>query len=113
LLKHFELRRMDSWEGLAEPLSAGETDVAFMGPWGYVLTNQEAGARAASTILDDGKPEYFAPMVNHPDSGIKMVADLKGNTFAFGAKGLTSGYQIPLHYRMAILRVTRRAGRGG
>lgn len=52
-------------------------------------------------------------MVTHPDSGIKAVADLEGNTFAFGDKGSTSGYLIPLHYLMAMSRVTRRAGRGG
>jgi phosphonate transport system substrate-binding protein len=53
-----------------------------------------------STILYDGKPEYFAIMVTHPDSGIKSPADLKGRSFAFGDKGSTSGYLIPLHYFM-------------
>ena len=71
-----------------------------MGPWGYVLANQQAGAQVVSTILYDGKPEYFGIMVTHPDSGIKSVNDLKGRTFAFGDKGSTSGYLIPLHYFM-------------
>jgi phosphonate transport system substrate-binding protein len=95
-----ELRTVDSWEGLAKSLANGETDLALMGPWGYVLANHEAGAQAVSTILYDGKPEYYAIMVTHPDSGIKSVADLKGRTFAFGDKGSTSGYLIPLHYFM-------------
>jgi phosphonate transport system substrate-binding protein len=95
-----ELRTVDSWEGLAKSLANGETDIALMGPWGYVLANHEAGAQAVSTILYDGKPEYFAIMVTHPDSGIRSVADLKGRTFAFGDKGSTSGYLIPLHYFM-------------
>jgi phosphonate transport system substrate-binding protein len=85
---------------LAKSLANGETDLALMGPWGYVLANHEAGAQAISTILYDGKPEYFAIMVTHPKSGIKTVADLKGKTFAFGDKGSTSGYLIPLHYFM-------------
>ena len=95
-----KLRTVDSWEGLAKSLANGETDLALMGPWGYVLANHEAGAQAISTILYDGKPEYFAIMVTHPKSGIKTVADLKGKTFAFGDKGSTSGYLIPLHYFM-------------
>ena len=95
-----ELRTVDTWEGLAKSLAAGETDIALMGPWGYVLANNEAGAQAVSTILYDGKPEYFAIMVTHPKSGIKSVADLKGKTFAFGDKGSTSGYLIPFHYFM-------------
>ena len=95
-----ELRTVDSWEGLAKSLANGETDIALMGPWGYVLANNEAGAQVVSTILYDGKPEYFAIMVTHPNSGINSVADLKGRTFAFGDKGSTSGYLIPLHYFM-------------
>jgi phosphonate transport system substrate-binding protein len=95
-----ELRTVDSWEGLAKSLANGETDLALMGPWGYVLANHAAGAQAVSTIQYDGKPEYHALIVTHPDSGIKTVADLKGRTFAFGDKGSTSGYLIPLHFFM-------------
>ena len=98
--RQVELRTVDSWEGLAKSLANGETDLALMGPWGYVLANHAAGAQAVATILYDGKPEYFALIVTHPDSGIKSVADLKGKTFAFGDKGSTSGYLIPLHFFM-------------
>ena len=96
-----ELRTVDSWEGLAKSLANGETDLALMGPWGYVLANHAAQAQAVSTILYDGKPEYFALVITHPDSGINSVADLKGKTFAFGDKGSTSGYLIPLHFFMS------------
>ena len=34
-----ELRTVDTWEGLAKSLANGETDLALMGPWGYVLAN--------------------------------------------------------------------------
>ena len=95
-----ELRTVDTWEGLAKSLANGETDIALLGPWGYVLANNESGAQAVSTILYDGKPEYFGIIVTHPESGIKSVADLKGKTFAFGDKGSTSGYLVPLHYFM-------------
>ncbi len=98
--RRIELRTVDTWEGLAKSLANGETDMALMGPWGYVLANHDTGAQAVSTILYDGKPEYFAIMVTHPDSGIKSPADLKGRSFAFGDKGSTSGYLIPLHYFM-------------
>ena len=56
--------------------------------------------RWSSTILYDGKPEYHAIIVTHPIRGIKRSADLKGRTFAFGDKGSTSGYLIPLHHFM-------------
>lgn len=95
--KPVELRTVDSWEGLAKSLANGETDIALMGPWGYVLANNQSGAQAVATILYDGKPEYYALMITHPRSGINGLADLKGRTFAFGDKGSTSGYLIPTH----------------
>lgn len=95
-----ELRTVDSWEGLAKSLANGETDIALLGPWGYVLANHQSGAQVISTVLYDGKPEYYSIIITHPNSGIKSVADLKGKTFAFGDKGSTSGYLIPLHYFM-------------
>ena len=95
-----ELRTVDSWEGLAKSMANGETDLALMGPWGYVLAHEATRAQVVSTILYDGKPEYFALIVTHPDSGIHSVADLKGKTFAFGDKGSTSGYLVPLHFFM-------------
>lgn len=91
------LRTVDSWEGLAKSLANSETDIALMGPWGYVLANHYSGAQVVSTILYDGKPEYFAIMVTHPGSGIRRIEDLKGRTFAFGDKGSTSGYLIPFY----------------
>lgn len=100
-----QLRTVDSWEGLAKSLVNGETDIALMGPWGYVLANHFAEAQVVSTILYQGKPEYFALIVTHPDSGLESIVDLigakgKGRTFAFGDKGSTSGYLIPRHFFM-------------
>ena len=102
LQRPVQLRTVDSWEGLAKSLANGETDMALMGPWGYVLANHEAGAEVVSTILYDGKPEYYAIIVTHPNSGIHTLADLKGKTFAFGDKGSTSGYLIPSHHFMTL-----------
>jgi phosphonate transport system substrate-binding protein len=98
--REVQLRTVDSWEGLAKSLANGETDIALLGPWGYVLANHQAGAQVVSTILYDGLPEYYAITVTHPNSGINSLADLKGKTFAFGDKGSTSGYLIPLHHMM-------------
>ena len=95
-----QLRTVDTWEGLAKSLATGETDIALLGPWGYVLANNEAGAQAIASILYDGKPEYYAIIVTHPESGIRSVEDLKGRTFAFADRGSTSGYLIPLHHFM-------------
>ena len=102
LSRPVSLRTVDTWEGLAKSLANGETDLALMGPWGYVLANHHAGAQVVSTILYNGKPEYFAIIVTHPDSGLNSVRDLiadgRKRSFAFGDKGSTSGYLIPFHF---------------
>ncbi|MGQ3093992.1 MAG: phosphate/phosphite/phosphonate ABC transporter substrate-binding protein [Roseateles sp.] len=100
-----QLRTVDSWEGLAKSLASGETDIALLGPWGYVLANHEAGAQAVATILYEGEPTYHALIVTHPASGLASMQDLtgpkgRGRSFAFGDKGSTSGYLIPLHHFM-------------
>lgn len=101
--REIELRTVDSWEGLAKSLAAGQTDLALMGPWGYVLANHFANAQAVATIEYQGRPEYFALMVTNPDTGITSAQDLlsekaKSWTFAFGDKGSTSGYLIPSYF---------------
>lgn len=106
LKRPVELKTVDTWEGLAKSLANGETDIALMGPWGYVLANNEARAQAIATILYDGKPEYFAIIITHPNSGITKPEQLKGKTFAFGDKGSTSGYLIPFHYFQKTFSIT-------
>ena len=107
-----KLYTVDTGEGLAKSLANGETDIALMGPWGYVLANHVAGAQAVATILYDGKPEYFAIMITHPKSGVKSIQDLKGKTFAFGDKGSTSGYLIPnYHFQKNGIDVSKFLGK--
>ena len=69
-----------------------------------MLANQTAGAEVVGTILHDGKPKYFAIIVTHPGSGLTnvnvLIAQGKSRSFAFGDKGSTSGYRIPLHHFM-------------
>jgi phosphonate transport system substrate-binding protein len=96
--REVKLFTVDTWEGLAKSLANGETDIALMGPWGYVLAHHTADAQVVATILYDGMAEYFAITVTNPKSGINSIQDLKGKTFAFGDKGSTSGYLIPFYH---------------
>lgn len=100
LNREITLRTVDSWEGLAKAMGNGEVDIGLLGPWGYVLANNESGAQVISTILYDGKPEYFALIITNPKTKATSLKDLKGKTFAFGDKGSTSGYLIPFYHMM-------------
>ena len=68
----YELAVTTDWAGIATALANGQADVAWMGPWGYVLANQEGGAEAIATVKYDGKPSYQAILVARPD--VKITA---------------------------------------
>jgi phosphonate transport system substrate-binding protein len=89
-----ELKVINGWAGFVPAFKSGTLDMALMGPWGYVMAHEYAGAEVTATIEYDGKPFYHAIIITNK-SGIKKVEDGKGKTYAFGDVGSTSGYLIP------------------
>jgi phosphate/phosphite/phosphonate ABC transporters, periplasmic binding protein len=92
----YELTVTNDWAGIAVALANEQTDVTWMGPWGYVLANAEGGAEAIATVKYDGKPTYHAIIVGGPDLPIKTwPQDAKGMSISFADVGSTSGWLIP------------------
>jgi phosphonate transport system substrate-binding protein len=86
------------WAGIAVALANNQADVAWMGPWGYVLAKDRGGARAIATVKYQGKPTYHAIIIAQPGLKIeKFPADAKGMSISFADAGSTSGWLIP-HY---------------
>jgi phosphonate transport system substrate-binding protein len=70
-----------------------------MGPWGYVLANNEGGATAIATVKYDGKPTYHSIVVARPELTItKFPSDAKGMSISFADVGSTSGWLIPTYW---------------
>lgn len=92
----YDLVVTTDWAGIATALANGQVDVAWMGPWGYMLANQEGGAEAIATVKYDGKPTYHAIIVGKPGLQIaKWPDDAKGMSISFADVGSTSGWLIP------------------
>ena len=92
----FDLVSTTDWAGMAVAMGSGQLDVAWMGPWGYVLANKEGEAQAIATVKYDGKPFYHAIIVGRPDLKIaKWPDDAKGMSISFADRGSTSGWLIP------------------
>ena len=92
----YELTVTTDWAGIAIALANGQADVAWMGPWGYVLANAEGNAKAIATVKYVGKPVYHAIIVGRPDLAIKTWPDdAKGMSISFADVGSTSGWLIP------------------
>jgi phosphonate transport system substrate-binding protein len=99
--RDYELVVTTDWAGIAIALANKQADIAWMGPWGYVLANNEGGAQAIATVKYNGKPSYHAIIVARPDVKItKWPEDAKGLRLSLADAGSTSGWLIPTHYFM-------------
>lgn len=95
----YELVVTTDWAGIAIALASDQADVAWMGPWGYVLANKEGGARAVAMVKYDGKPTYHAIILARPDLKIeKFPEDARGLRISFADVGSTSGWLIPTYW---------------
>ena len=89
------------YTGVIEAMAAGKIDLAYFGPFSYVLAAKRAGAEAiAAGGTKEGKlATYRSIMIAYPGSGIKSIDDLKREAkeidFAFVDPASTSGYLIP------------------
>lgn len=97
--REYELVVTTDWAGIAVALANGQADVAWMGPWGYVLAHAEGGAEAIATVKYNGKPTYHAIIVSKPETQVaKWPDDAKGMKLSLADAGSTSGWLIPTHW---------------
>jgi phosphonate transport system substrate-binding protein len=54
--RDFDLVATTDWAGISVALANEQVDVAWMGPWGYILANADSGVTAIATAKYDGKP---------------------------------------------------------
>lgn len=104
LLEHLE-RALDTtvkpfvaadYNGVIEALRAKKLDIAFLGPFSYVLATTVADVEAF--VLPETEKQgasYKAIIVARKDHGYRNLADLKGKTFAFVDPSSTSGHLFP------------------
>jgi len=85
------------YNGVIEALRSKRLDVAYLGPFSYVLGASVADieAFAVAETKKAGRTYYHSLIVANKDSGIKTVPDLKGKTFAYVDPSSTSGHLFP------------------
>ncbi len=105
----FELVATTDWAGMAVAMGSGNLDIAWMGPWGYVLANASTGCEAVATAKYDGKPIYHAIIVARPDIAIaRFPEDSRGRSMSFADVGSTSGWLIPTYYCREVWKIDPR-----
>ena len=106
----FDLKATTDWAGMAMAMGSGQLDVAWMGPWGYVIAHAATGCQAVATANYDGKPIYHAIIIGRPDLQIAHFPDdTKGRSISFADVGSTSGWLIPTYYAKEIWKIDPRA----
>jgi len=102
----FELFATTDWAGMAVAMGSGQLDLAWMGPWGYIIANNSTGCTALATVKYDEKPFYHAIVIGRPDLQVaKFPDDTKGLRMSFADVGSTSGWLVPTWYAKEVWKI--------
>lgn len=87
----------NDYNGVIEAMRSGKLDVAYLGPFSYVLASQLANAEAFAIPVakKSGKSSYQSIIISRKDKGPDSVAKLQGKTFAFVDPSSASGHLFP------------------
>ena len=86
----------NNYTATIEALASNKIDVAWFGPFSYVLSADKYNGEALLLQLGKGgATTYNSYIITTPKTGIKTLADLKGHTFSFVDPASTSGNLIP------------------
>jgi phosphonate transport system substrate-binding protein len=106
----YSLVSTTDWAGMAVAMGSGQLDVAWMGPWGYIIANNHTDCTAIATVKYEEKPTYLAIIISKPDLNVaKFPDDTKGMTMSFADVGSTSGWLIPTYYAKEIWKIDPRS----
>jgi phosphonate transport system substrate-binding protein len=91
------------YNGVIEALRSKRLDIAFMGPFSYVLATTVADVEAfAVAETPKQTTSYRAYIIARKDHGIHTLNDLRGKNFAFVDPSSTSGHLFP---KAALIKI--------
>lgn len=87
----------NDYNGVIEAMRSGKIDVAYFGPFSYVLASQMANAEAFAIPVTKktGQSSYHSIIITKKDKGLTRVPQLQGKTFAFVDPSSASGHLFP------------------
>lgn len=103
-----EMYKATDYTAVVEAMRTGSVDMAFFGPFSYILAAERANAKA---IIGGGTEEgklgvYHSIMLTNKDTGLKSMEDVKKRSkelaLSFVDPASTSGHLIPRGYMESI-----------
>jgi len=96
LKKDIEIIVTTDYSSMIEAMRFGRIEVAYFGPFSYVLAKSRAPAIEAFAVgVERGSPFYNAILIANKAGPVKSLADIKGKPFAFGDQASTSSHLAP------------------
>lgn len=106
--RRITLQVTTDYSSMIEAMRFGRIEVAYFGPFSYVLAKSRAPEIEAFAVgVERGSPTYQSVIIATAEGPVKALADIRGKPFAFGDQASTSSHLIP---RALILRRASLAG---
>ena len=99
LNKKIEIIVTTDYSSMIEAMRFGRIEVAYFGPFSYVLAKSRAPAIEPFAVgVERGAPTYNSVLIANASGDVKALANIKGKPFAFGDQASTSSHLAPRAY---------------
>lgn len=96
LKKEIEIIVTTDYSSMIEAMRFGRIDVAYFGPFSYVLAKSKATEIEPFAVgVEKGKPNYHSILIATAGGPVNELKDVKGHPFAFGDQASTSSHLAP------------------
>lgn len=93
----------EDWVGISEALRSGTLDVAWLGPWGYVLAHHNSPEiNAIATVEYNGDPVYYSVLLTRTEAPFDTLEEAIAQSqtgeklkLSLADVGSTSGWLVP------------------
>ena len=85
-----------TYEDVVAALGAGQIDLAFLGGVTFVLAHANHGS--IPLVMRDIDARFVSAIIVKASDTARDLSDLRGKSFAFGARSSTSGHQMPRYF---------------
>lgn len=97
--KTIEVVVTTDYSSMIEAMRFGRIEVAYFGPFSYVLAKSKAPAIEPFAVgIEKGSPTYNSILIAHAGGPVATIADIKGKPFGYGDQASTSSHLIPRAY---------------
>jgi len=96
LSREIELVVTTDYSSMIEAMRFGRIEIAYFGPFSYVLAKSRAPAIEAFAVgVERGSPTYNSVVIAGVESPVRVLEDIRGRPMGFGDQASTSAHLVP------------------